>query len=928
MRLDVFVCFQNWKSVFCIDISHSFSHLPFVTIARQFHDWDISSLPAALDLLLEGWAGNNPLDLRDILIVVPTRHAGRRLRAELARITSEKGSAVLAGAIVTPEHLVPPPSGVADDSLVLALLARRVFDQHTKLTALFPATETQWSFAFALGIAGQIQDLRRQLNEAGLSAGEMIPKVPEDERERWEEIGQLEHDLLQEIAKHGLKDPLQARRETAEHPPKPVTYSQVISLFIPDLSPLAIRMLTGLSETCAVVLHVLAPESEQHRFDEWGRPLPDEWENEPLPVAESQIHVFEQAPEETNTLVDLLLKAKEKSSTLAICAPDPANAQALARRLQMDKCPLYLPNGVPLTSTAPGKLLSAWLNLLQRRDYASTAAFLRHPDAQKWIAKTLSLADVKKILIELDKCHKDHLPATFNDLQHFAHRKSSASPLARTVALIERHFDAAPADFLANLYNSQEGLSEDPLFTVAAQGIASLITSATEAARLAKLDNNATRDLLLACLSREQVFPKPNSSIALETIGWLEAQWEPAPALLLADVREGIVPETRIGDAFLPDSIRVVASIPGNRETFARDLYLTRALLASRTPEGIRFFYSRRAANQDPQLPSRLLLACPREQLPARVGYLFERPAIGAKASTSPPLPRLMLSPPPIKAEEALSYLRVTMFKSYLGCPFRFYLKHVLKMEPADDGARELNAGLFGTLAHAVLSILQDHSDLADENKIAALLDQKLDELIQEQVGENPPLAVLVQISSLRQRLRAVAGIQATSVREGWRIIETEATFSTQLDDMEIHATIDRIERHTDGRIRILDYKTSDGGDNPLKAHYRPQSEEHWKDLQLPLYRFIYEKAHPEVAPVSAGYFNLPKAATDTGIAMMNFQHKNGDLFEDAISRAKQVAADIQAGIFWPPSEKTIRYDDFELLFARGSTLIRELGRP
>ena len=58
-------------------------------------------------------------------------------------------------------------------------------------------------------------------------------------------------------------------------------------------------------------------------------------------------------------------------------------------------------------------------------------------------------------------------------------------------------------------------------------------------------------DLLQAALAREQVFPRPNPAAPRETIGWLEVQWETAPAVLLADMREGVVPETHLGDAFL-----------------------------------------------------------------------------------------------------------------------------------------------------------------------------------------------------------------------------------------------------------------------------------------------------------------------------------------------------------------------------------------
>jgi ATP-dependent helicase/nuclease subunit B len=70
---------------------------------------------------------------------------------------------------------------------------------------------------------------------------------------------------------------------------------------------------------------------------------------------------------------------------------------------------------------------------------------------------------------------------------------------------------------------------------------------------------------------------------------------------------------------------------------------------------------------------------------------------------------------------------------------------------------------------------------------------------------------------------------------------------------MAVTGSIDRIERHErDGRVRVIDYKTSDRGDPPRSAHFRSAGRDDawrdawqrvadgkgeliWKDLQLPL---------------------------------------------------------------------------------------------
>ena len=55
-------------------------------------------------------------------------------------------------------------------------------------------------------------------------------------------------------------------------------------------------------------------------------------------------------------------------------------------------------------------------------------------------------------------------------------------------------------------------------------------------------------------------------------------------------------------------------------------------------------------------------------------------------------------------------------------------------------------------------------------------------------------------------------------------------------DPMRITGKIDRIDRHPDGRVAILDYKTGEKVQPPRRTH---QVREEWTDLQLPLYRHL-----------------------------------------------------------------------------------------
>jgi ATP-dependent helicase/nuclease subunit B len=312
--------------------------------------------------------------------------------------------------------------------------------------------------------------------------------------------------------------------------------------------------------------------------------------------------------------------------------------------------------------------------------------------------------------------------------------------------------------------------------------------------------------------------------------------------------------------------------------------------------------------------PSRLLLLCGDAELPGRVAALF-RP-VELESSTLPWQRAWQLTPPVVPPPVRVS---VTAFRDYLYCPFRFYLKHVLKVETVDPFKSELDALDFGTLCHAALEAMGQEPALRDCTDAALLrefLVQHVDRRARERYGTELTLPLIVQLESARQRLSRAAEIQATERAAGWVIEQVERKFELTLGAITVSAKIDRVERNVvTGAVRVIDYKTSDQGVAPLTAHVRNArkgeiapdwarftiegKELVWIDLQLPLYM---EALAGELGGViGAGYFNLPKAVGETAIRPW----ENYDLGWRTAARrcAEGVAAALSAGIFWPPAE-------------------------
>jgi ATP-dependent helicase/nuclease subunit B len=345
-------------------------------------------------------------------------------------------------------------------------------------------------------------------------------------------------------------------------------------------------------------------------------------------------------------------------------------------------------------------------------------------------------------------------------------------------------------------------------------------------------------------------------------------------------------------------------------------------------------------ASGEPLLPSRILLAAERDELPGRVKSLFkevEPPEAGMRWHADWKWTPRRVEPP--------KRLGVTSLGDYLACPFRYYLKHVLEMRSPEPNRMEWNARDFGTAAHEVLERWgrdPEARSLEREEAIQAWLSAGLDGLVAEWFGKRVPLAVRIQTESLRQRLSWFSRAQAATCQEGWEVVDVERKVELPVDDALIVAKIDRIDRHREtGCLRVLDYKTGrvDGVD---KAHRRKlaatgaipahlsrdcpavlireekgkSAEFLWQNLQLPLYAAaLVDRGEPLPSPC---YFTLRSTEADVGIhEWPGFDTVDLDA---AKSCAAWIAGQIAARVFWPPAEK-VTFDDFSVLAAG-----RELG--
>jgi ATP-dependent helicase/nuclease subunit B len=917
-------------------------------LTRRFLGWDRPVLELVAEQLLAE-ASQPVLDLSHLMVVVPTRNAGRRLREMLAHLTARDNRAICPPRVVPPEFLLSliSPSdtgGIASPQEALlgwsAVLGSISFDD---FPALFPVPPATRDFRWALSSAKSLNELRSTLGEAGLSIADACRSLSGnlEEEARWEDLARLEERLVQTLAAFGKGDLLTLRQSNLHSPTFPPGITGIRLAACPDPVPLALQVLQGLNEVVPVEVWIHAPESMSDCFDGWGRPVPEVWLQRRIdfPLEEAPVHVLAGPDGQAALAGEAILRCEEPSATVTVGVLDEEVTGPLRRLLERGGRPPFDPAGSSLRSEGVLHLLRIFRDLLAEESYESFAELLRCPDFDAHLTRTLTRWDGPSAVWHLDRTHRRHL---FPDLSAarrcFAGREDQSSielvgALDEAGQLLAKLRQAPRAtsllDVLRHLLSPRLGSAAPRIgriYQTVSEALQPLV-EAIEGPLGACLDLTEIEifDLLLTFLEQEKLYEErlPGS---VELLGWLELHWDEAPQLIVTGFNEGFVPESITGDVYLPESLRKRLAerspFSTNESRLARDAYLFEAIHQCRRAQGrVDLCLGRHSRDGNPLRPSRLLFLCPDEQLAHRVKSLFHDAP--PPRNDLPWTPGFQLQPfpgDPPKFEPV--QLSITAFKTYLNSPFHFYLTQVENMEPFDAGLREMDGSTFGNFCHEVLRRFgsdPEVRDSSDASVIKAYLLRQAMELAHLWFGPHPTLPIRMQLQGALARLARAAEVQAETRAEGWVIIETELNLKEpgfHISDILIKGRIDRIDRHeTKGTLRVLDYKTADQGEKPEKAHLskvtkrtntawlpdyacfqRDTSILRWKDLQLPLYRLgLAEKYGNDI---ECGYFNLPKSPADTGV--FTWPGLGTDEVEAALTCAKGIIHDLRAGRFWP----------------------------
>jgi len=899
---------------------------------RYFLGWDRPFIQLVVEWL---WARRDGMD--GMLLVVPTMESGRKVRQALA----ERGACIAPQVITAGKFGALGYRGEENALLEQEVWAGalKTYDWDAASGILSEPSGENWEVL----MAEEMRTLRVQTGEYGMNFYHVWQRLPEThpDKGRWGVLAQWEYRYTYRLKEMGGVDSYEVRNKHFAQAELPKGITHVVWVGVTDPTEHAVRMAEVMIEREQEISFLIAaPESDG--FDPYGRPQTEYWQERKVdwPLGNKALYSASDPRALGYLLQDHLAEwASAGREEISIGVGDKAMVGQIQAVLGESGVRVFNPAGKSLSGWSFVEWLKVWIRYCQEEKVSDLRVLARSAWTLRLLDEPLSLVSVSDAL---QKVCSDAKPHTVKDLWRLREsgwpfdpkrEKMLEGALGYVLRLVSGLREARALMYgrvdlenlrllLVQVLGGQ--LSDEAAYAEECyrelerlgQGLPEQVAKYVDFAQeyLRRLEKGSIGE------SREQVH--------VEALGWLELAFESAPYMMISGLNEGVLPNTELGNTWLPESLREMLGMKTNADRVAHDIFYIQSLLEPRRDEGeVRGYFLKYGAGGEPMKPSRLILQVEREELAQRVAHTFSEQTY---SRLSQPWRRDWVLRVPAMDKE-LKRLSASRIKGYLDCPFRYYLKFELGMSRPEQQLHEWSQAEFGSLVHEVLEAMQHDAGILttkNEHVLKEWLWAQLDELIEKRFAEHIPTAFAIQRETLRQRLQFFAYLEVKSRLhdDQWKPVRFEEEFSFEIDGVRIIGAIDRVDQNAAGEYRLVDYKT--GKVDPaekshmakipkdgLPAHLVDTAvafeymgdELYWKNLQLPIYALAYRQKYGKL-PVLA-YCTVAKTAQDTRYTEWVFTAELAEAAEKAI---RDVIKAIRAERYWPPVERAERaYDDY-----------------
>lgn len=362
----------------------------------------------------------------------------------------------------------------------------------------------------------------------------------------------------------------------------------------------------------------------------------------------------------------------------------------------------------------------------------------------------------------------------------------------------------------------------------------------------------------------------------LQIMGLLETRNLDFERLHLLSVNEGTLPPDKSRGSFIPQFIRRACGLPDYYDSQAVVAYHFYRLLQN--GKDIYLYYNDLGDTSGGEA-SRFILQI-KHELAKNANITIEEETFSNTAKSSLEVKALSAQ----KTEEAIQQLRhvledeekglsPTSLSTYLNCPLQYYLKHIVNIKD-NSIEEETGTDVIGTIIHDTLQFLFD--DYLPVDGKPQIIDKKLfDEVIKprwelklaQSIAKNTPNGFpdvgynYLNHIKVDQQLKNYLNYTSKQLENNDLVIlkteeKLKAKLRTDQGEFIVSGRADRIDQYG-GQIRVIDYKTGhvDSADLKKPVHHLGEDEMEYlrqipdKALQLLLYKYMYLKENPSVAP-------------------------------------------------------------------------------
>lgn len=240
--------------------------------------------------------------------------------------------------------------------------------------------------------------------------------------------------------------------------------------------------------------------------------------------------------------------------------------------------------------------------------------------------------------------------------------------------------------------------------------------------------------------------------------------------------------------------------------------------------------------------------------------------------------------------------------EQYRTCPYFFWFANILRLEARTEPSEGLDARQLGNLYHQIFQKVFDAvADKSDLNALLAALPgiaQKILEDAPTREGfrqtawwQQTRAEIIDNVKSSLEKLRALADGFVPAFFELWfdnLILQNEHI------SIRLQGVIDRIDRTADGRLRIIDYKTSSPSQFEMSAVMQA------KKIQLPLYALAARDVL-KLGPVADGFYWHIQKAEPSGFQISKYAGGLDALVNDFVRpKILEAVQAMRAGNFAP----------------------------